>query len=93
MALVSENYTDIFPKKSRTDSSQPLICVNTKTHTFPGGDEPCQELAEVGSGVRVLLRERKSFQLGGRTPVLDVGFLQTVAVSLEEHCWTHRADS
>lgn len=33
MVLVSENYTDIFPKKLRTDSSQPLICVNTKTHT------------------------------------------------------------
>lgn len=75
MALVSKNYTDIFPKKSHTDSSQPLICVNTKTHTFPGGDEPRQELAEVGSGVRVLLRERKSFQLGGRTSVLDAGFL------------------
>lgn len=92
MALVSENYTDIFPMKSCTDSCQPDLCQRQNTHTFPGGDEPCQELAEVGSGVRVLLGERKSFQLGGRTSVLDVGFLQTVAVSLEERCWTHRAD-
>lgn len=54
------------------------------THTFPGGDESCQELAEVGSWVCILLSQRKSFELGGRAPVLDVGLFQGVGVSLQE---------
>lgn len=57
-------------------------------HTFPGGDESCQELAEVGSGVCIFLTQRKSFQLGGRAPVLDVGIIQGEGVSLEESCST-----
>lgn len=67
----------------------PPINTKTQTHTFPGGDESCQELAEVCSGVRVLLRQRESFQLRGGTSVLDVGFLQTGADSLEDRCSTH----
>lgn len=60
---------------------------NTQIRTFPGGDESCQELTEVGSGVcRILLSQRKSFKLGGRAPVPDVGLLQAVSVSLEEGC-------
>lgn len=59
----------------------------THIRTFPGGDESCQELAEVGSGVcRILLSQRKSFKLGGRAPVPDVGLLHAVGVSLEEGC-------
>lgn len=58
------------------------------THTFPGGDESCQELAEVGSGVCIFLTQRKSFQVGGRAPVLDVGIVQGVGVSPEESCST-----
>lgn len=58
------------------------IKTNTHTHTFPGGDESGQELAEVGSGVRVL-RRRQSFQLGGRTSVPDVGLFQTLTVRLD----------
>lgn len=57
-------------------------------HTFPGGDESCQELAEVGSGVCIFLTQRKSFQLGGRAPVLDVGIVQGEGVSLEDSCST-----
>lgn len=58
------------------------------THTFPGGDESCQQLAEVGSGVCILLSQRKRFQLGGRAAVLEVGLSQGVGVSLEESCST-----
>lgn len=54
------------------------------THTFPGGDESCQQLAEVGSGVCILLSRRESFQLGGRAAVLEVVLSQGVGISLEE---------
>ncbi len=58
------------------------------THTFPGGDESCQQLAEVGPGVFILLSQRKSFQLGGRAAVLDMRLSQGVDVSREESCST-----
>lgn len=92
MAFVSENYAHMFcasRKKACMNPSYPLIFVNIKTHThthnhtFPGGDESGQELAEVGSGVR-LLSQRKSFQLGGRTSVPNGGFFQMATVSLED---------
>lgn len=57
---------------------------HTHTHTFPGGDESCQQLAEVGSGVCILLSRRESFQLGGRAAVLEVVLSQGVGISLEE---------
>lgn len=55
------------------------------THrTFPGGDESGEQLAEVGPGVCILLSQRKSFQLGGRAAVSEVGLPQGVGVSLKE---------
>lgn len=55
----------------------------TCAHTFPRGDESCKQLAEVGPGVCILLRQRKSFQLGRRAAVSKVGFYQGVGVSLK----------
>lgn len=61
-------------------------CKHTETHTFPGGDESRQELAEVCSRVRVLLAQRKSVEMGGRAPVLDMRLFHIVGVSLEDSC-------
>lgn len=57
--------------------------------TFSGGDESCEQLAEIRTGICIVFVQRKSLQLGVRAAVSEV-LSQALGVILEDSCLTQR---
>lgn len=60
----------------------------TLAHTFPRGNESCQQLTEVSPGVWILISRWESFQLRGRAAVSEVGLSQAVDASLNKESYS-----
>lgn len=74
-----------------------ILCKDCKSpshsHTFPGGDKSRKQLAEICTGVCILLNLRKRFQLGAGAAVSEVDLSHGGGLSLKDNCSAKRENN